>query len=145
MLKWILGLFFFIGIVLQVRNFNRYHVERKRKHNEAQVYLDSDVCTDAVTRSQLGTLNLCEKADHILNESPLEAAAYDILNDWYPCGHGRCDGTLDWLASNAHWFVMIIVMVGMMIYYKWVDHQRDILFTRMSLPQLIKNKIEHVD
>jgi len=23
------------------------------------------------------------------NESPTEAAMYDILNDWYPCGHGR--------------------------------------------------------
>ena len=144
-LRWGLGLFIIIGIVLQVRNFNRYHVERKRKHVEAQVYLNSDVCTDAVTRSQLGTFNLCEKAEHIINESPFEAAAFDILNDWYPCGHGRCDGTLDWLTSNLHWFVLIILIFGAMVYNKWVDHQRDMMFTRMTLPRLMQAKVEHVD
>ena len=61
-------------VILQVRNFNRYRVERRRKHKEAATYLNSDVCADPITRSELGNFNLCEKAEHIVNERPTEAA-----------------------------------------------------------------------
>tara|TARA_B100000780_G_C21009605_1_gene404243 strand:- start:185 stop:625 length:441 start_codon:yes stop_codon:yes gene_type:complete len=144
-LRWGFGIFLIITFVLQVRNFNRYHVERKRKHVSGQVYLNSDVCTDAITRSQLGTFNLCEKAEQIVNESPFETAMYDVINDWYPCGHGRCDGAWDWLRANIHWFLFVFVVMGMMLYFKWVEHQRDIMFTRMRLPTMLQNKIQHVD
>jgi len=130
-----------IGVLLQVRNFNRYRVDHRRKHDEAQTYLDSDVCMDSMTRAQLGTFNLCERASQIVDENPSSTAFYDILNDWYPCGHGRCDGVLDWVASNFHWFVMMILVVGMMFYFKWVEHQRDVMFTRMRLPATLT----HVD
>ena len=145
-LRWLLCIFVSICFVLQVRNFNKYRVERRRKHAAARVYLNSDVCVDAVTRAQLGTFNLCEKAEHIVNERPTEAAFYDILNDWYPCGHGRCDGFGDWLYGNIHWFVMVILVFGMMLYFKYVEHQRDILYTRMRLPSVkdLQNAL-HVD
>lgn len=140
------GVFVVITFVLQVRNFNRYRVERTRKYSEALVYLNSDVCADAITRAQLGTFNLCEKAEHIRNESPTEAAMYDILNDWYPCGHGRCTKTFDWLWANIHWFVIGVTIVGMMIYFKWVEYQRDRMFTHMTLPSLLRDRrVEHVD
>ena len=147
-MRWVMGIFATVTVLLQIRNFNRYHVERTRKHSEARVYLHSDVCADAITRSQLGTFNLCEKAEHIVNESPTEAALYDILNDWYPCGHGRCDGTLDWLWSNIHWFFIGMVICGMMVYFKWVDYQRDRMFTHMTLPRLMQGHVgpvQHVD
>lgn len=144
--RWIFTIFACICFVLQIRNFNKYRVEKRRKHDEARVYLNSDVCVDAVTRSQLGTFNLCESAEHIVNESPTEAAFYDIINDWYPCGHGRCDGFGDWLYSNLHWFVMMILIFVMMFYFKYVEHQRDLLYTKMRLPlmQNIQNAL-HVD
>jgi len=137
--------FLVICFLLQVRNFNRYRVDHRRKHDEAVTYLQSDVCVDSVTRAQLGTFNLCEKASHIVDENPSSAAFYDILNDWYPCGHGRCEGALDWVMANLHWFVMMILVVGMMFYFKWVEHQRDILYTKMRLPTMLRGPVEHVD
>jgi len=133
-LRWSLVTMAVICFLLQIRNFQRYLVEHRRKHEAAITYLNSDVCSDAITRAQLGTFNLCEKAEHIVNEQPAETAFYDILNDWYPCGHGRCEGTLDWLWAKSHWIVLSIGGFGMLIYFKWVDHQRDILFTKMRLP-----------
>jgi hypothetical protein len=137
--------FLVICFLLQVRNFNRYRVDHRRKHDEAVTYLQSDVCVDSVTRAQLGTFNLCEKASHIVDENPSSAAFYDILNDWYPCGHGRCEGALDWVMANLHWFVMMILVVGMMFYFKWVEHQRDILYTKMRLPTMLRGPVQHVD
>jgi len=137
--------FLVICFLLQVRNFNRYRVDHRRKHDEAVTYLQSDVCVDSVTRAQLGTFNLCEKASHIVDENPSSAAFYDILNDWYPCGHGRCEGALDWVMANLHWFVMMILVGGMMFYFKWVEHQRDILYTKMRLPTMLRGPVEHVD
>ncbi len=137
--------FLVICFLLQVRNFNRYRVDHRRKHDEAVTYLQSDVCVDSVTRAQLGTFNLCEKASHIVDENPSSAAFYDILNDWYPCGHSRCEGALDWVMANLHWFVMMILVVGMMFYFKWVEHQRDILYTKMRLPTMLRGPVEHVD
>jgi hypothetical protein len=147
-LRYIVLTFITICTLLQIRNFNRYRVEHRRQFKEAQTYLNSDVCVDAQTRAELGTFNLCGRAEHILDENPASAAFYDILNDWYPCGHGRCEGMLDWLSVNIHWFVMIVVVIGMMIYFKWVEHQRDILYTKMRLPTMLGNiprKVEHVD
>ena len=137
--------FVVICFLLQIRNFNRYRVDHRRKHDEAKTYLNSDVCMDSVTRAQLGTFNLCEQASHIINENPSSTAFYDILNDWYPCGHGRCEGVLDWLSSNIHWFLMLMLVVGMMFYFKWVEHQRDVMYTRMRLPTMLAGKVEHVD
>ena len=122
-----------ICCILQIRNYNRYLVDHRRKHNEAVTYLNSDMCSDPVTKSELGTFNLCEKASHIVSENPSSAAFYDILNDWYPCGHGRCEGVGDWLMANLHWLLLVIVVISMMIYFKWVEHQRDILYTKMHL------------
>lgn len=136
-----------ICFLLQIRNFNRYRVDHLRKYEEAKTYLNSDVCVDSVTRAALGTFNLCEKASHVINENPASAAFYDILNDWYPCGHGRCEGALDWLMANLHWFIMMILVVAMMFYFKWVEHQRDLLYTKMRLPLSLSNvqKVTHVD
>lgn len=134
-----------ICFLLQVRNFNRYRVDHRRKHDEAKTYLNSDVCMDPVTKAQLGTFNLCEKASHILNENPSSAAFYDILNDWYPCGHGRCEGAMDWIMANMHWFLLLIAVVGMLIYFKWVEHQRDLLYTKMRLPTMLASAPVHVD
>ena len=78
-----------ICFLLQFRNFNTYLVKYRRKNAEALTYLNSDVCTDPITKAQLGQFNLCVKAEHIVNEQPSSAAFYEILNDWYPCGHGR--------------------------------------------------------
>ena len=138
--------FIMICFLLQIRNFNRYRVEHRRKFKEAQTYLNSDVCVDSVTRAELGTFNLCERAEHILDENPSSAAFYDILNDWYPCGHGRCEGAMDWITSNVHWLLLLMLVIAMMFYFKWVEHQRDVMYTRMRLPTMLQDaKVEHVD
>lgn len=134
-----------ICCILQVRNYNRYLVDHRRKHDEAMTYLHSDVCSDPITKSQLGRFHLCEKASHIVAENPRSAALYDILNDWYPCGHGRCEGVADWLLANLHWFVLVVIVIAMMFYFKWVEHQRDILYTKMRLPTMLAAAPQHVD
>ena len=52
--RWLLGFLVTGTLLLQFRNYNQYRVERRRKHEEARVYLESDVCADAITRAQLG-------------------------------------------------------------------------------------------
>jgi hypothetical protein len=126
--------FLILCFILQCRNYNHYRVKHQKKFNEAVTYLNSDVCIDPITRADLGTFNLCEKATLIASENPSSAAFYQILNDWHPCGHSRCEGLSDWCITNLHWFVFSIVGIGMLIYIKWIDYQRDIMFTKMRLP-----------
>ena len=54
-----------ICMMLQIRNFNRYRVDHRRKHDEAITYLNSDVCSDPITKSQLERL-ICVKRHNIL-------------------------------------------------------------------------------
>ena len=144
--RYVVGTLLVICALLQIRNYNSYLVDHRRKHNEAMTYLNSDVCSDPITKADLGTFNLCERASHIVSENPTSAAFYDILNDWYPCGHGRCDGIGDWLVANLHWFILSIVVVVMLFYFKWVEHQRDVLYTKMRLPTMLANSnVQHVD
>lgn len=88
--------FLILCFILQCRNYNHYRVKHQKKFNEAVTYLNSDVCIDPITRADLGTFNLCEKATLIASENPGSAAFYQILNDWHPCGHSRCEGLSDW-------------------------------------------------
>ena len=138
--------FLVICFLLQVRNFNRYRVDHRRKHDEAVTYLQSDVCVDSVTRAQLGTFNLCEKASHIVDENPSSAAFYDILNDWYPCGHGRCDAVRDWVHANVYILVIAAGLLGYLVYIKYMDYRKMELFARMTLPRdLALASVQHVD
>jgi len=134
LLRYLLYSFLTLCFILQCRNYNHYRVKHQKKFNEAVTYLNSDVCIDPITRADLGTFNLCEKATLIASENPSSAAFYQILNDWHPCGHSRCEGLSDWCITNLHWFVFSIVGIGMLIYIKWIDYQRDIMFTKMRLP-----------
>jgi len=134
LLRYLLYIFLTLCFILQCRNYNHYRVKHQKKFNEAVTYLNSDVCIDPITRADLGTFNLCEKATLIASENPGSAAFYQILNDWHPCGHSRCEGLSDWCITNLHWFVFSIVGIGMLIYIKWIDYQREIMFTKMRLP-----------
>jgi hypothetical protein len=40
--------------------------------------------------------------------------------------------------------LLVIVVISMMIYFKWVEHQRDILYTKMHLPTRLLSA-PHVD
>jgi|TARA_B110000908_G_scaffold171758_1_gene235747 hypothetical protein len=139
----ILRIFVILCFILQIRNFNLYNIKHQRKYNEAMTYLSSDVCIDPITRADLGKFNLCEKATIIVSENPRTAAFYQILEDFHPCGNSRCLGFTDWCISNLHWFVIGFGGFGILIYFKWVDHQRDILFTKLRLP--LSLTAEHKD
>jgi hypothetical protein len=47
--------------------------------------------------------------------------------------------------ANLHWFVLALGSAGMMVYFKWVEHQRDILFTKLRLPMQLSGPPVHVD
>jgi hypothetical protein len=139
-IKYPIYTFVVLCFILQCRNFKHYHVKHLKTFNEAITYLASDVCVDPITKADLGQFNLCEKATLIVSENPGTAAFYEILNDWHPCGHSRCEGLTDWCIANLHWFVISSGGIGMLIYFKWIDYQRDILYTKMRLPlQNLKN------
>ena len=137
-----------VCLLFQIRNLKRYRVERTRKHNEASTYMESDVCSDPITRGQLGTFHLCEQAEQIVNETPTVAALYDILDDWYPCGHGRCDAVRDWVYTNMYILMIATGLLLYLVYIKWMDYRKMELFTRMTLPQSLMNRAantEHLD
>tara|TARA_B110000091_G_scaffold74390_1_gene81939 strand:- start:102 stop:404 length:303 start_codon:yes stop_codon:yes gene_type:complete len=100
------------------------------------------VCVDPITKADLGTFNLCEKATLIASENPGSAAFYQILNDFHPCGHSRCVGLTDWCIMNLHWFVITIGGFVLVFYFKWIDYQRDIMFSKMRLPLSLAPKMD---
>ena len=91
-IRYLLYSFLTLCSILQCRNYNIYRVKHQKSFNEAVTYLRSDVCVDPITRADLGTFNLCEKATLIASENPSSAAFYQLLNDFHPCGHDRCVG-----------------------------------------------------
>jgi|TARA_B110000977_G_scaffold197487_1_gene280108 hypothetical protein len=133
-------------VLFQLRNLKRYRVARARKHNEAATYLESDVCSDPITRGQLGTFHLCEQAEQIVNEAPTVSALYDLLDDWYPCGHGRCDAVRDWVHTNLYILLIAVGLLGYLVYIKYMDYRKMELFAHMTLPRnLALASAQHVD
>ena len=141
-IRYLLYSFLTLCSILQCRNYNRYRVKHQKSFNEAVTYLRSDVCVDPITRADLGTFNLCEKATLIASENPSSAAFYQILNDFHPCGHDRCGGLTDWCIANIHWFVISIGGFGLIVYFKWIDYQRDVMYTKLRLPLSLATKID---
>lgn len=41
--------------------------------------------------------------------------------------------------------MMILLVVGMLVYFKYVEHQRNVMFTKMVLPTRLMNQPIHVD
>ena len=134
-----------VCFLFQVRNLKRYRVERSRKHLSASTDLMSDVCSDPITRGQLGTFHLCEQAEQIVNETPPVSAFYDLLDDWYPCGHGRCEAGRDWVHANLYILLIAAGLLCYLIYIKYMDYRKMELFTRMTLPQSLRLAAEHID
>lgn len=149
MTRWryyVIWALFGMCVLFQLRNLKRYRVERARKHSEAVTYLESDVCSDPITRGQLGTFHLCEQAEQIVNEAPTVSALYDLLDDWYPCGHGRCDAVRDWVHANVYILVIAVGLFGYLLYIKYMDYRKMELFARMTLPrELALATPQHVD
>ena len=141
-IRYLLYSFLTLCSILQCRNYNIYRVKHQKSFNEAVTYLRSDVCVDSITRANLGTFNLCEKATLIASENPSSAAFYQLLNDFHPCGHNRCVGFSDTVIANIHWFVISIGGFGLIVYFKYLDYRRDVMFTKLRLPLSLATKID---
>jgi len=64
---------------------NRYGSQRK-----AAVYLKSEVCTNAATRSQLEGYNHCESSERIVRQNVYIGAFYDLMETLSICNAERC-------------------------------------------------------
>ena len=100
-----------------MKNYHSYYTNRKREYSRALTYLETDVCADAITRSQLGDFQQCDKAHNIISLAPYTHAFHDIVEDINPCGHMRCERFLSWLTSPIN--TACVIVLGAFLIYQW--------------------------
>ncbi len=75
---------------LYVGPYNDFYLQRLEEHEQASIYLRTEVCENSDTRSKLEGHNLCGQSKRTLARSPQVAAFYDLM-DWLSfCRDGIC-------------------------------------------------------
>ena len=118
---------FIVFLSASISIVQRYHdhwLERSESAESARLYLQSDVCSKAELRVQLGKWQRCAESRYELRISPSVRALYDVLEDLSICGHKRCEALSTWI-TNYKYF--IFAFLGATLYccyefYRW-NHQ----------------------
>lgn len=106
----------FVMVCIAGRNLHLYYRKHVLEHEQAALYLSSDVCTKF--SSKLGDYSKCEQSKHIVRMSPFVLAWYDFLEDMFICGHGRCQRLLNEITSKLPY---ITIFVGLS--FCWTSYQ----------------------
>ena len=72
----------FFTLLASVGHFHTYYAKREKEYNRAMIFIKSETCTNPRVRSQLGDFNLCDISETILAKTPMQAAFYDLAEEW---------------------------------------------------------------
>ena len=121
---------FLVGTVL-IKNYHSYYTNRKREYSRAITYLETDVCADAFTRSELGDFQQCDKANNLISLNPQIHAFYDVVEDINPCGHNRCIRVWTWASSPVHASCIIGLVIFLIFQWdKWTFYKDIMRYSR---------------
>lgn len=100
-----------------LKSYHHHWIKRSKQANQARLYLNSDVCSNAKLRVQLGKFQECAQAEYELAISPSTRAMYDLLEGYSICGHQRCEALAMWIKDNK------FILLGFLIFFVWVGYQ----------------------
>tara|TARA_B100000902_G_C27314515_1_gene920421 strand:+ start:863 stop:1360 length:498 start_codon:yes stop_codon:yes gene_type:complete len=104
----------FVGIAF--KTFHGHYLERRINHDRALLYLSSDVCKNAKLRIQLGSYARCSQSEKELSISPFLHSIYDLLEDYWVCGHDKCSAFQQWIIYNKFLLCCVFCFIVYIIY-----------------------------
>lgn len=102
-------------IITQFGSFHNYWNRRKLEHKKAQRFLNTETCTNARVKADLGDFNLCGKPEEILSQSPFFKALYDVAEDNSLCGRGKCYMFYADVTSNIHKIIITLGILAILV------------------------------
>ena len=102
----------FFGIAF--KTFHGHYLQRKINHDRALLYLSSDVCNNAKLRIQLGSYARCSLSEKELSISPFLHSVYDLLEDYWICGHDKCSALMQWIIYNK------LMLCGILMFFIYI-------------------------
>jgi hypothetical protein len=110
----LMGFLGFSVLLVFLQNFHGHWMEREQRAARARLYLQSDVCTNARLRIQLGPEATCAQKEMELRITPLNRAIFDVLEDFSLCGHRRCEAMVQWV---LHWKWLFLGLAGLIAWF----------------------------
>tara|TARA_A100001015_G_scaffold312674_1_gene418326 strand:- start:1374 stop:1874 length:501 start_codon:yes stop_codon:yes gene_type:complete len=107
----------FLAFGIFCKTFHTHYLDRKINHDRAILYLSSDVCKKAELRIQLGTYARCTHSEQEIAISPFLHSVYDVLEDYWICGHDKCSAMMQWVNYNK------FPLLGVFCFVLWVLYQ----------------------
>ena len=127
-------LFLFLGIFC--KTFHGHYLDRKLNHDKAVLYLSSDVCKNSELRVKLGTYARCSISEKELSISPFLHSVYDVLEDYWICGHDKCNALGQWVVYNKTLIAVVLCFLLYLIYqyYMWNKYVANTRSENLILP-----------
>lgn len=110
--------------VKKVGDFHGYYTDRRIRWKQAFVFLQSDNCVNPITRSSLGSFNLCDDSEKIVAKPAIMAAVYDLARDLY--FEDAASMLYMDISANLHKIMMVVVvMMFCVLYLMFRGYQHD--------------------
>ena len=101
--------------LIQSRNFWRHYKRRQRAWVRAEIYIHSETCTNQRVKSDLGSFNLCEESEEIMNSPPFFTAVVDTAEDIHICGNGYCEVLGMNITQALPQIVLVLIISALLI------------------------------
>lgn len=101
--------------VKKIGDFHSYYTDRRIRWKQAFVFLQSDNCVNPITRSSLGSFNLCDDSEKIVAKPAVMAAVYDLARDLY--FEDAASMLYMDISANIHKILIVVVVMMFCVLY----------------------------
>lgn len=127
--------------VSKLHHFRVYWHAHSKKWNAASLLLQSDVCTMANIRMELGEFDNCEEAMLYTQINPFGRAVYSLAEELHVCGNDRCAILYMDITDRLPYIFALTVSLSILILYKCAkDYRYQALYSQCMKMQLPHHK-----
>jgi len=137
-----------VSVTLQIlKAYHGHYLFHAEAYRKADLYLQSDVCSQSELKAELGDWHKCTESREQLQIPVYLNAFYSTIDNYSICGVTRCDDFLEWFYWNKFWVMGILFAAAFFTYY-WLMYNLKVrqmnLMTKLALPNRRFNHV-HVD
>lgn len=115
----------FAWILMCMNSFRTYWHEAHSNDTAAEHLLNSEVCVDHALRVRLKHFDRCSDAERVRSIGPIQRALFQVGEDMYICGHGRCHILYTDITDRLPYIFPLATIIAMCVLIKqWREHQR---------------------
>ena len=113
----VIGFLTFVCFVKVLRNYHENWLIDSEQRRKAELYINSEVCTKAELKAELGDWHKCNESKEQLGIPPFITAFYRTVESYSICGVSRCEDILQWIIWNKFWILFVSLSGAFIIYH----------------------------